>query len=302
MEMKKLGGALCACAMLLTLSGCKDAVAGVSDAKQALVTVGDTKITKGAIYDILKNNAGAKTTITLVMEKICEAEGITVTDEMKEQAEKEWKDNLKTSKVSEEEMLENLNSYGIESKEQYFEVNYYATYKKDALYKKYINENKKSVFNTFNPTKAKVMMVESEDDAKKALEKLQDGEDFEKVAKEYGNTTTYSGKEDLYTSESGLPDTVFAKIANVTGNGLIESILQDTTSSKYYLAEVIEHDNSKFEDEAIEAILADGDSTTSNALQGIVYPYYLEKYDFHIYDIDIYNGIKDMNENYIIQD
>ena len=36
--MKKIYGILCACALSLTLAGCKDATAGVSDSKKALIT------------------------------------------------------------------------------------------------------------------------------------------------------------------------------------------------------------------------------------------------------------------------
>ena len=44
--MKKAGLIVCAFAMLATLTGCKDAVADISNGSEKLVSVGDTTITK----------------------------------------------------------------------------------------------------------------------------------------------------------------------------------------------------------------------------------------------------------------
>ena len=74
--MKKIYGILCACALSLTLAGCKDATAGVSDSKKALITVGNTNITKGDVYNVLKGNSGASTALTMTTNTLYELEGM----------------------------------------------------------------------------------------------------------------------------------------------------------------------------------------------------------------------------------
>lgn len=295
--MKKISGILCVCALSITLVGCKDATAGVSDAKKALITVGDTSITKGDVYKVLKGNSGASTALSMATDAIYDMEGIKVNDEMKKRAEKEFQEALKSSKQKEEDFLKNLKSYGFESKEDYIEQYYYSEYKQEALNKKYVNDKKKSVFNTYNPVKGRVLETTSKEKAEDALKAIQKGEDFESTAKKYGDTTTYNGKETVYISESGLPQSVFSQMVNVTKNGIISKVIEDTSSGKYYVAQVTEKDSSKFEKDAINTILE-----TSTSLKDTVLTYYLEKNKFTIYDIDVYNGIKSQNESYIVQD
>lgn len=295
--MKKLAGILCVCALSITLAGCKDATAGVSDAKKALITVGNTNITKGDVYKVLKGNSGASTALSMTTDAIYDMEGIKVDDEMKKRAEKEFQESLKSSNQKEEDFLKNLKSYGFENKEDYIEQYYYPKYKQEALNKKYVNNKKKSVFNTYTPVKARVLEASSKEKAEDALKAVQKGKDFESTAKKYGNTTTYKGKEAVYISESGLSQTVFSQMINVSKNGIIPKVIEDTTSGKYYVIEVTEKDSSKFEKEAINTILE-----TSTSLKDTVLAYYLEKNKFTIYDIDVYNGIKSQNESYIVQD
>ena len=120
--MKKIYGILCACALSLTLAGCKDATAGVSDSKKALITVGNTNITKGDVYNVLKGNSGASTALTMTTNTLYELEGIKVDDNMKKRAEKEFQESLKSSEQKEEDFIKNLKSYGIESKEEWLRI------------------------------------------------------------------------------------------------------------------------------------------------------------------------------------
>lgn len=295
--MKKIYGILCACALSLTLAGCKDATAGVSDSKKALITVGNTNITKGDVYNVLKGNSGASTALTMTTNTLYELEGIKVDDNMKKRAEKEFQESLKSSEQKEEDFIKNLKSYDIESKEDYFEQYYYPEYKQEALNEKYVNDKKKSVFNTYNPVKGRVLEASSKEKAENALKAVQNGENFESTAKKYGDTTTYSGKEEVYITESSLPQTVFSQMTNVSKNGVISKVIEDTSSGKYYVVQVTEKDTSKFEEDAINTILE-----TSTSLDDTALTYYLEKHKFTIYDIDVYNGIKSTNESYIVQD
>ena len=86
--MKKAGLIVCAFAMLATLTGCKDAVADISNGSEKLVSVGDTTITKDKLYNLLKGSNGGSATIELVQNKIYEKEGIKLSEDMKKEAKK----------------------------------------------------------------------------------------------------------------------------------------------------------------------------------------------------------------------
>ena len=79
-SMKKL---MCAGLALLMLAGCKDATAALANSKETLMTVGDTTITKGELYNMMFASVGANTANTDVMNRIA-AQEIEVTEEMKE--------------------------------------------------------------------------------------------------------------------------------------------------------------------------------------------------------------------------
>ena len=77
--------------------------------------------------------------------------------------------------------------------------------------------------------------------------------------------------------------------------GLIEEVIEDTTSSKYYVFKVTQVDPNKFEDDAIDAIVSTGSSEITNASN----VYWLDKYEFNVYDKDIYDGLKAIDEKYV---
>ena len=80
--MKKI---LCCLALLLTLTGCKDAVSGVTNGDEALITVGKTEITKNDVYTGLKTENGVTSIISKITAYVVEKE-VPITDEIKKEA------------------------------------------------------------------------------------------------------------------------------------------------------------------------------------------------------------------------
>lgn len=113
--MKKAGLIVCAFAMLATLTGCKDAVADISNGSEKLVSVGDTTITKDKLYNLLKGSNGGSATIELVQNKIYEKEGIKLSEDMKKEAKKTLASTKKTF-GGEEAFLNAIKSYGFNRK------------------------------------------------------------------------------------------------------------------------------------------------------------------------------------------
>lgn len=292
--MKKICGLLAAM-MLFTLAGCKDATAEISNGNEALITVEGEKITNDDIYQLIKTTAGGTETLNLVKNKIYDKEGIKVTEDMKKESESQV-ESLKS--MYGKDLDSTLKQFGYDNLEDYKEKAVYPTLKQKELNKKYVKEKEESVFSTYYPFKAQILETGDKDKANKALKALKDGDAFADVVKEYGDTTTYNGKEAIYTSESGLPTIVFDKIKATNKAGLIDSVIEDSTSSKYYVVNITNISTDKYEDEAINKIVEDASTNIESAATA----YYLKKYDFTIYDKDVYDGIKSINESYIVQD
>ena len=292
--MKKLC-TLLAAMMLFTLAGCKDATAGISNGSEALITIEGNKITNGDIYGLIKTSAGANETLSLIKTQIYKKENIKVSDAMKKEAEESVK-SLKS--MYGDSLQDTLKQYGFDNLEQYKEKSIYPGLQQKELNKKYVKAKKKAMFDSYYPVKAQILEADSKKKAENALKALKDGKDFKAVVKEYGSTTTYKGSEEIYNSKSGLPTTVFDKIKSTNKKGLIESVMEDTSSKKYYVVKVTNATPKDFEEDAINSIVEKAFTDIEPAATA----YYLKKYDFTVYDKDIYDGIKSTNESYIVQD
>ncbi|MCR0349295.1 hypothetical protein DWW36_09380 [Erysipelotrichaceae bacterium AF15-26LB] len=292
--MKKLY-TLLAAMMLFSLAGCKDATAGISNGSEALITIDGDKITNDDIYGLIKTSAGATETLNLVKEQIYKKENIKVSDAMKKEAE----ESVKSLKSMYGDNLEKtLKQYGYDDLEDYKKKSVYPGLQQKELNKKYIKAKESSLFNSYYPVKAQILEADSKKKAENALKALKDDKNIKAAVKEYGTTTTYKGTEEIYNSKSGLPTTVFDKIKSTNKKGLIDSVIEDTTNKKYYVVNVISVTPKDFEEDAINSIA----EKASSDIEPAATAYYLKKYDFTIYDKDVYDGIKSTNESYIVQD
>ena len=299
--MKKTLSLICVSACLFTLSGCKDATAQVSDSSKALITIGDTKITRGNVFNMMKkSDTSGSATLALVKEKIYEKENITLTDEMKKEATSKVSEMQTSLKYDDDKFLDYLKNMGFSSKENYIEQGSYPTLKEKALVEKYVNDKKQSILSTYTPIKAQIMTIGNEDNAKKALKAIQDGEDFIKTAEKYENSNSDGGKETIYYSESSIPSDIFTKMVDAK-KGIMNSVMKDSTNSVYYVVNIVNNDTSEYEQEALDKIASDA-SSSSSSINTTIWSYYLKEHNFTIYDIDVYNGIKSSYESYIVQD
>lgn len=293
MEMKKLC-TLFAVAMLLTLAGCKDATANISNGSTALITVDGDKITNDDIYNLVKKTDGASTTLRLIQDKIADKENVKIDDAMKKEAKESTKS---LTSMYGDKLDATLKTNGYASLDDYTKKVVYPSLRANKLITKYVEDKSDSLFKTYMPMKAQILEAVSEKNAKSALADLKKGDEFTDVVKKYGSVATYNGKENVYNSMSGLPPAVFDKMKSTNKKGLIESIISDTDNKKYYVVNITNADPASFKKDAIDSIVKMGGTDIQNAALA----YYLKKYDFKIYDIDIYNGIKAINPSFIIQ-
>ncbi|MEG0526669.1 MAG: hypothetical protein RR531_04060 [Longicatena sp.] len=289
--MKKLVS-LMAVAMVFTLVGCKDAYVDVSKSDDTLVTVGDQKITKGEVFDIIKTTYGASYTLNEALNIVVDKEKIALTDEMKKTADEQ----LATLKSSGgDDFTQRLKDNGYESEDDYKEKEIYPNLRQQGLVRKYVESKQKALFKTYSPRKAAIIEAESKEKAQSALDAVKGGKSMSEAASEFGVTTTYKGEEAIYTSKSSLPTVVFDKLKAAEKAELVSAIVEDTTNQKYYVVNITNIDPTSFKEEAIDAIVTTGstDLSTSASI------FYLKKYDFQVYDKDVYDGLKSVNEEYV---
>ena len=84
--MKKTPILFVCAAMMLT--GCSGATATIKDKDETIMTIGDTKYTKGDEYELLKISTGSDLTMELVKQAIYKQE-VKVTKEMKKKAQEQ---------------------------------------------------------------------------------------------------------------------------------------------------------------------------------------------------------------------
>ncbi|MDE6196037.1 MAG: hypothetical protein K2F55_04155, partial [Erysipelotrichaceae bacterium] len=246
--MKKLIGILCA-AMLIMVSGCKDATTTVSNGSEMIIRVGDKTITKENINKLLKLYTGYNTVLQDAIQKILEAE-ITITEEIEAKA----RESLAKSKENlGEKFASMLESNGYTDEEDYYKKVSLNGVLRQELVKKYlIDENK---IEAYHPFKAQILIATSEESAKAALTEIQNGADFETVTQQYGDTSKSNGGVQIYHSKSGLPAIVTEKVTNTAQAQLIEEVITDSANSVYYVIRITDYDYKNFAQEAADAII-----------------------------------------------
>lgn len=290
--MKKI---LCCFALLLALTGCKDASTSVTDGNEALITIGKTEITKNDVYTGLKSENGVSSIIAKITEYIVEKE-IPVTDEMREEAE-EYLAELKTT-VSDENWKAFLDAMGYESDAQYLEERVLLSVQATELTTTYIEENYDQIKEDYQIRKVQIFETADSQVAAEVQEKVKNGEltipEAVKAYKDSVVTTTYDGSVQVITNASSLDSSIISNIMEVTEENTVLDLYQFSSDlSKFYVVNVVSADVTL--EEAEETLLG----ITSIADEG--FAYYLSKYNFTIYDIDLYNGIYAQAPTYIVQ-
>lgn len=297
--MKKLTAALFAGVMMLSLSGCSDASADISTGNEVLFTVGDTKITNDDIYRPMLLNSGYQVVNELVQKTILDKE-VPVDDTITADAKK----NLESAKSTYGDSFESsIKQYGYKDEDDFYNRVSVLNAQTTALTKLWLNENTEEQIKTYKPVKARIIACTSEENAKNALAAVQGDTSFEDAASEFGKTDTYKGDEIIVNQSSGLPSAVWSKISVISDKeSMINEVIADSTTDAenpvYYVVKVTNTSAMEdFKDAAIQSILDKSTSAKTDAMKA-----YLTKYNFTVYDIDIYNNYKASNPDYLVQD
>lgn len=287
--LKKSTLSLTAAMMAVSLSGCSDASAKLSDSSTALFSVGSDNVTKGEVYEMMITMSGASTAIGNAT-NIIALEEIEITDEIREQAE----ETLETYTTMYGDSFTSYLESADMTEDEYLEEYLIPSLLSAELTTKYIEMKWDDLVDLYNPVKATVLLFTSQEDSDSALEALNAGTDPETVATDYSSST--DGTSAIYTSEdSDLDSLTRATLTAMTSaDGWVSSISSD--GSTYALMRVDEDDPENYRDDLIETLEAienvETDATT----------YFFRKYGFHIYDITLYNAISADYPDNLVQD
>ncbi len=273
---------------LSTITGCKDATASLKDKSTVVMKVGNTAITKGEVYSTLFSSYGYTQAVTDAKHVIANSE-IEVTDDMKEQADsivemyKSYYGDQFTS------MLEANNLTEDEYKEKYI-----TSLQTSELTNKYIDDEFDALVLEYTPVKATILSFTEEDKADEALTALNDGSmTASEAATEYEsskdgsseiitiNTTDYDS-EALALVRSNTSDDGWAKVTS-------------SSSGTTYLIHVDDKDANNFKDDFKDSI------SSTDAVEDDAITYFFKKYNFHVYDINLYNAISENNPEALVQ-
>lgn len=282
--------ALCS---VLVLTGCSGATATISDKSDAIMTIGNTTITKEDEYNSLKISNGTDLTMELVKQAIYKQE-VKVTKKMK----KEANSTIASYEESMSNFEEQLKSLGYSSKKEYKNKVIIPSLQAEALTKKYFTAAKKDIQSTYKPSKAQIIQCENKANAKKALKALKNGEDISSVTQQYMvDGATYSGEESLVTTNSSdLPNRLINKLYKAKKAGVINEVFENTSSgtSYTYVAVLVDNDYDNIKSDIIDTLSSEDDITEACLI------YYLKKYNFEVHDQDVFDNLKTNNPTYLV--
>lgn len=277
----------------MMLTGCSGATATIKDKDETIMTIGDTKYTKGDEYELLKVSTGTDLTMELVKQAIYKQE-VKVTKEMKEKAQEQvnnYKENM-------ENFNEQIQSLGYKNSKQYMNKVLIPSLQASELTEKYFTDAKKDVQKTYKPSKARIIQCENKATAKKALKALKSGTDPEEVAQQYMvDSAKYSGKETLITTKTtDLSTRLINTLSKTKKAGVIDEVFTNESSGTTYayVAVLVSNTYKDIKDDVYTTLSSDDDVTKACLV------YYLKKYNFEVHDQDVFNNLKTNNPEYLV--
>lgn len=280
------------CASMM-LTGCSGATATIKDKDETIMTIGDTKYTKGDEYELLKISTGSDLTMELVKQAIYKQE-VKVTKEMKEKAQEQvnnYKENM-------ENFDKQIHSLGYKNSKQYMNKVLIPSLQASELTEKYFTDAKKDIQKKYKPSKARIIQCENKATAKKALKALKNGTDPEEVAQQYMvDSAKYSGKETLVTTKTtDLSTRLINTLSKTKKAGVIDEVFTNESSGTTYayVAVLVSNTYKDIKDDVYTTLSSDDDVTKACLV------YYLKKYNFEVHDQDVFNNLKTNNPEYLV--
>ncbi len=280
-----------ASALLLTaLAGCSDATASLKDASTPVMKAGSKTITKGELYTIMNSYTGAAQ-IVQDATKVITSQEIEVTDEMREQAES----TLSMYKMFYGESFQTyLDSTGIDE-QTYVDDYLIPGLQAEKLNAKYVEENYDALCAEYMPVRATILEFEDADSMNAALSALKDGSASPAEAAA-ANGSTSTGEPEILTIDTTKYDALVLGVARSASPDDGWNQVAGDTGGKFSLIRVEPSDTEEYKNEVTEALgsLSDIDAEATS--------YFFKKYNFRVYDIDLYKALQADNPDVLVQE
>ena len=174
-------------ASVLVLSGALANTVSVVYAQDNVATVGDQTITKEDLYNQMKKDAGLVTLRSMILQKVLEMNAPNAAD-IKKKAEEEVAKQIE--KVGGEEKFQELLTYQKLGSVEDFKNQIYIRNLFNEVVSKQIDQSDATIEDYYNNTyqpkmEAQHILVDTEEEAKDIISKLDAGENFDELAKTY---------------------------------------------------------------------------------------------------------------------
>ncbi len=179
-----------------------------------------------------------------------------------------------------------------------------STIKAQKLIDKYIEDNFDKLVEEYRPMKAKMIYLDGTEGIEAAAEKgnqalaeLKAGKPFEEVAEQYSDRVS-SATESLYllANNSSLDYNVLMFMSANSATPTLSDLIQANSGNAYYIVQITNTNIQQIKSDFVSS-LKEMSSTSET-----VYYNYFKDHKFTIYDIDVYNTIKENYPSYIVQD
>lgn len=159
---------------------------------KVIATIGEEKITKEDLYQAMKNVSGSVTLRTLILEEVL-LQSVNDSDALRKEAEKEVEEQI-DSAGGEDVFQELLNYQQLGSIEE-FTYQMFVSKMFEEVVKEEIDMSDEAIKKFYEEEYAPLMeaqhiLVDSEEEAKKALDRINNGEEFDAVAQEVSKDST----------------------------------------------------------------------------------------------------------------
>lgn len=257
----------------------------VSDGDKTAINIDGTEINKNDIYHYLLEKYGSSEVLSLALTYIADQE-ITDEDAYNTKLNETIAEQKESAGVT---SLDDIaKQYGLENEQEYIDKVLSVGVKQEMLKEKYIDKNYKKLVKEYKVKYLKTITVDTEAGAKKILEQIKDGSDFDTIMNENGGSDAGM----VTTETTTVDENIIKKLDKFTKDGAYEKVIK-TSDSKYAIVYVYNTDTSAVTDEIKSNLATISDMSTK------VESYYLKQYNFTINEKAIEDEINESQPDYL---
>ena len=274
--------------VLLLLAACGSNPSANLSNNEVIFEMNGKQVKQNELFTIMKASDAGNTALKLASKKLSESVEDSVVQKELDEMVKTQKDDLG------DDFLTEIKALGFESEEDYINNSLKPYLKSKHLIETMLNENYSSFASEYIPREAKIVRLTDEAKANEATELLQNGKSFDDIAKDYKESTAYSGQSEIYFLQgSKLPTVVSEYITKQNAPATSEVLKTGTDDAQFFLVEVVEADATNLQEKAVERALSVSE-ITQNYIARIH-----KEHGFKIYDQSIYNALQEQYADYL---